>query len=98
MGKKIYFRASDFIKFNDKLLSVIEGFAGLSFIIFGLIGLFGQDNSFLANFLSTGVPGKIISAGIIPFVYAIIGIKVASELSGAIGTFTLVKQEGSKNE
>ena len=41
----------------------------------------------LKNFLPTGVVGELFSAGIIPVVYSVIGIKVGAELSGIVDDF-----------
>jgi multicomponent Na+:H+ antiporter subunit B len=36
------------------------------------------------NFLPTGTVGNLLSAGIIPVVYVIIGLKVGSEITGIV--------------
>ena len=71
-------------KLNHTGLSLLESFAGISFLIIGLIGLF-TNGSFLTNFLSNGTLGTLFSAGIIPIIYILIGIKVGAELCGIIG-------------
>ncbi|MCF7929611.1 MAG: hypothetical protein K9L68_12680 [Spirochaetales bacterium] len=73
----------------EGLLTVLEGFAGLSFIGLGLAGLFSPAGSFLANILPLGSFGTIFSAGILPLLYAVVGVKVAAELSGAVGRIYL---------
>ena len=83
-GYFIIVMTSDAVKIREGLVSFLEGFAGLTFIGFGIIGLFKPADSFLFNFLSRGTFNTIISAGIIPFIYAAIGIKVGSELTGAV--------------
>ncbi len=80
--------------YRELLFSVLEGLAGLSFIGIGLVGLFGSQQSFLTNFLSLGTVGTLLSAGIIPLIYAVIGIKVASELSGAVSQAFLYQEDG----
>jgi len=62
---------------------VIESLSGLAFVIIGLIGL-GAGGYFLMNFLPAGVPGTLLSAGIIPIIYIAIGFKVGSELTGVV--------------
>ena len=66
---------------------VLEGTAGSLYVIAGLLGL-ALGGYFLYNFLPTGVVGDLLSAGIIPIVYILIGLKVGSELSGVIAGFT----------
>lgn len=68
---------------NHTALSILESFAGISFLIIGLIGLY-IEGSFLSNFLNNGTLGSLFSAGIVPVIYILIGIKVGAELSGVI--------------
>ena len=42
---------------------------------------------FLQNFLPSGTVGEILSAGIIPIIYVLIGLKVGSEISGIVDNF-----------
>jgi multicomponent Na+:H+ antiporter subunit B len=64
------------------VISVLETFAGISYVLIGLIGLFVLDK-FLGNFLPHDISemGMLISGGIIPLVYIVVGIKVGSEMS-----------------
>lgn len=65
------------------ILSVLEGAAGLGFVLLGLLGLV-QSGSFLANTLPRGEFGTVFSAGLIPLIYGVVGVKVASELTNVI--------------
>ena len=60
----------------------LETFAGISYVIIGLIGLIVLDK-FLGNFLPNNISnmGLLMSGGIIPIIYIIVGIKVGSEMS-----------------
>jgi len=64
------------------VISVLETFAGISYVLIGLIGLLVLDK-FLGNFLPNDVAqmGRLFSGGIIPLVYIVVGIKVGSEMS-----------------
>ncbi|MBA4347302.1 MAG: cation:proton antiporter [Clostridiales bacterium] len=75
-------------EFRVKLagIKIAEGTAGSLYVIIGLAGL-ATGGYFLYNFLPNGTVGKLFSAGIIPIVYALIGLKVGSEISGAIDGF-----------
>jgi multicomponent Na+:H+ antiporter subunit B len=42
---------------------------------------------FLQNFIPVGTVGSLLSAGIIPIIYVLIGLKVGSEISGVIDNF-----------
>ena len=61
---------------------MLETFAGISYVFIGLIGLLILD-VFLANFLPHDVSsmGLLLSGGIIPIIYIVVGIKVGSEMS-----------------
>ena len=75
-------------QFRTKVTSfkVLESFMGSLYVIIGLVGLFVFDY-FLVNFLDNGVLGELFSAGIIPIIYVLIGLKVGSEISGIIDNF-----------
>ncbi|PLV59933.1 Na(+)/H(+) antiporter subunit B [Thermotoga sp. KOL6] len=68
---------------GKNITKFLEGFSGSIYIIVGLLGLV-LGGAFLYNFLPNGEVGSLISAGVVPVVYAIIGLKVGSELSGVI--------------
>ncbi|MCF7925449.1 MAG: cation:proton antiporter [Candidatus Izimaplasma sp.] len=65
---------------------LLESFAGMTYVIIGLVGLF-IGGYFLENFLPTGTLGNLFSAGIIPIIYVLIGLKVGSEITGIIDNF-----------
>lgn len=65
-----------------ELIVALETFAGVSYVLIGLIGLLVLD-IFLGNFLPHDISqmGLLLSGGIIPIIYIIVGIKVGSEMS-----------------
>jgi multicomponent Na+:H+ antiporter subunit B len=71
---------------NAKLFKAQESLAGSGYVVAGLIGL-ATSGYFLQNFLPTGVIGELFSAGIIPIVYILIGIKVGTEVSSVVNDF-----------
>jgi multicomponent Na+:H+ antiporter subunit B len=64
------------------VISLLETFAGISYVLIGLISLVVLDK-FLGNFLPNNISdmGLLLSGGIIPIIYIIVGIKVGSEMS-----------------
>ncbi len=64
------------------MIVALETFAGVSYVLIGLIGLLVLDK-FLGNFLPSDISdmGLLFSGGIIPIIYIIVGIKVGSEMS-----------------
>ncbi len=79
--------------FNRTLTRIIEGLAGLFYVLIGFGGLV-LKNSFLANFLPTGTVGLLISAGFVALIYITIGIKVGAELSAGVAEL----KEGAEND
>jgi len=83
-----------------RLLSLLEGAAGLGFIGLGALGFLGSEPSFLTNTFPKGEFMTLFSAGFIPFIYAMVGIKVASELTTVVAVLTesshhdIPKEEG----
>ena len=61
----------------------LEGSMGSLYVIIGLIGL-AASGAFLFNFMPTGVVGALFSAGVVPIVYSVIGLKVGAELAGVV--------------
>ncbi|MBL0721160.1 MAG: hypothetical protein JJV88_01110 [Sulfurovum sp.] len=74
--------SSNSFQISHKFVEIFETLAGVSYVVIGLLGLIILDR-FLGNFLPHDISqmGLFISGGIIPIIYVIIGIKVASEMS-----------------
>ncbi len=82
-GFLMLFLAQMHYKADELWIKVLESFAGMTYVLIGLIGLW-KMGTFLGNFLGRGVPNTILSAGIIPLIYIVIGIKVGSEMTGLL--------------
>ena len=82
----LLYLADDSFRAKIKGFKMLESAAGSLYVIIGIVGLFTADY-FLVNFLNNGVIGELFSAGIIPIVYVLIGLKVGSEISGVIDNF-----------
>jgi multicomponent Na+:H+ antiporter subunit B len=82
----LMYLADDQFRSNIKGFKILEGVAGSLFVIIGLLGLLFADY-FLQNFIPVGTVGSLLSAGIIPIIYVLIGLKVGSEISGVIDNF-----------
>ena len=65
------------------MVSIIESFAGVSFIVIGVIALV-KGQSFLQPLLSHGEFGSLWSAGTLPLLYLAVGLKVGAELAGLL--------------
>jgi len=82
----LLYLADDKFRSNIKGFKVLEGVAGSLFVIIGLLGLV-IGTYFLENFIPVGSLGELLSAGIIPIIYMLIGLKVGSEISGIVDNF-----------
>lgn len=82
----LLYLADDRFRSNIKGFKIIEGVSGSLFVIIGLLG-FAFATYFLQNFLPVGQIGNLISAGIIPIIYVLIGLKVGSEITGIVDEF-----------
>ncbi|AIO18901.1 Putative monovalent cation/H+ antiporter subunit B [Candidatus Izimaplasma bacterium HR1] len=82
----LLYLADDQFRTKVSGFKVLESVAGSIYVIIGLVGLFAFDY-FLVNFLNNGVLGELFSAGIVPIIYVLIGLKVGSEISGIIDNF-----------
>ncbi|MCU7884389.1 MAG: sodium:proton antiporter [Candidatus Thiodiazotropha sp. (ex Lucinoma annulata)] len=64
-------------------LSLIEGLAGASFVLIGLIAL-QQGKAFLQPMLIQDTLGVLLSAGTLPLLYLAVGLKVGAELASLL--------------
>ena len=66
------------------VLSALESLSGTAYVVIAVLGL-GLASGFLdSRMLALGETGRIISAGTIPLIYTVIGLKVGTELAGII--------------
>ncbi len=89
----LLYLTDDRFRSNVKGFKILEGIAGSLFVVIGLLGLV-LVTSFLQNFLPAGTVGDLLSAGIIPIIYVLIGLKVGSEISGIVDNF-LTEEESA---
>lgn len=82
----LLYLSDDEFRIKVKGAKAVEGLSGSLYVIIGLLGIV-LAGYFLQNFLPTGVVGEVISSGIIPIVYILIGLKVGSELSSVVDSF-----------
>lgn len=74
-------------RLNVALLSVVESFAGVLYVSLGIAGLVFAAGFLDPRFLPKGEFGAFISAGAVPLISALLGIKVGAELSVIIDRF-----------
>lgn len=71
---------------SHTMLAVLETLAGTGYVALGLLGLWLAAGFLDPRFLPAGEFGSLFSAGAIPLIYSLIGVKVGAELSGVIDT------------
>jgi multicomponent Na+:H+ antiporter subunit B len=71
-------------RFGHRIIARVESISGLSYVIIGVLGV-ALAGGFLDNrILPLGQFGSILSAGAIPLIYALIGLKVGAEFSSIL--------------
>lgn len=72
------------LRFGHGLIAAIESTAGLLFVLIGVLGVF-LAGGFLDNrILPIGDLGQLFSAGAIPLIYSLVGLKVGAEFSSML--------------
>lgn len=80
----LFFLSVDRAEVSHLLLSFVESFSGAFYVVVGILGLV-LGAGFLDNrFLPLGEYGTLLSAGAIPIIYSLVGLKVGAELSGIL--------------
>ena len=82
----LLYLADDEFRAKIKGFKILESAAGSAYVIIGLLGLI-VGTYFLENLLDNLIIGDLFSAGMIPIIYVLIGLKVGSEISGVIDNF-----------
>ncbi len=82
----LLYLADDEFRAKIKGFKMLESAAGSAYVLMGLTGLL-LGGYFLQNFLPNGTLGNLLSAGMIPIIYVLIGLKVGSEISGVVDNF-----------
>lgn len=77
-----------FLAFPDyrihSFLEVLESFTGFGYVLIGLLGVYFAGGFLDNRVLPLGTFGTLLSAGTIPLIYSLIGLKVGIELSGIL--------------
>ncbi len=79
-------------RLHHGMLSVIEGFAGASFILIGVVALF-EGEAFLQPMLVQDSLGQLVSAGTLPLLYIAVGLKVGAELASLLSHLAQTEAE-----
>ncbi len=83
-GVLLTFLAGTLEELSHRILGLLEMLAGAGYVAVGLLGLWLAAGFLDPRFLPAGEIGGLFSAGAIPIIYSLVGIKVGAELSGVI--------------
>jgi multicomponent Na+:H+ antiporter subunit B len=86
-GSLLLFLTLPRAQMRRRLVSVTESLSGFGYVVIGVLGVM-LAGGFLDNrIMSLGTYGTLFSAGAIPIIYTLIGLKVGSELSAVLDRF-----------
>jgi len=68
-------------KVGHRVLEFTEAISGFSFVLIGILGIILASGFLDNHILPLGKFGSLFSAGAIPVIYSLIGLKVGAELS-----------------
>ncbi len=71
-------------RFSHRLIAVIESTAGVAFVMIGVLGMLWAGGFLDNRILPIGTFGELFSAGAIPIIYALVGLKVGAEFSSML--------------
>ncbi len=74
-------------KVSQAILSVTESIAGIFYVLLGIVGLVIAGGFLDPRFLPLGEFGAFVSAGAVPLISALLGIKVSAELAVIVDRF-----------
>lgn len=71
-------------RISHRLISIVESISGVLFVTIGILGIL-LAGGFLDNrILPIGTFGELFSAGAIPLIYSLVGLKVGAEFSSML--------------
>lgn len=74
--------------FNHRLIGAVESLSGFAYVLIGVLGLLLADGFLDNRILPTGELGQLFSAGAIPLIYSLIGLKVGAEFSSILSNLS----------
>lgn len=86
-GVMLLMLASPATQLHHGFLSMTESLAGVLYVSIGILGIVFADGFLDSHILPLGTFGTLLSAGAIPLISALLGIKVGAELSVVIDRF-----------
>lgn len=72
------------LKLNQAILHLTESLSGFTYVVLGILGIILAAGFLDNRFLPLGTPGRLFSAGAVPLIYSLIGLKVGAEITGIL--------------
>jgi multicomponent Na+:H+ antiporter subunit B len=74
--------------FSHRLIAILESLSGLLFVGIGVLGILFAGGFLDNRLLPIGTLGDLFSAGVIPIIYSLIGLKVGAEFSSMLASLS----------
>lgn len=74
---------------NHYIVSLVESISGFAYVVIGVLGIFLAAGFLDNRILPLGEFGSLLSAGAIPLIYSLVGLKVGTELTNVIDTLKM---------
>lgn len=65
-------------------MTTIESLSGITYVVLGVLGIVLAAGFLDPTFMPPGSIGSLLSAGAIPVIYSVVGLKVGTELAGIV--------------
>ena len=78
---------------NHLIISLVESLSGFFYVAIGVLGLVLAAGFLDNRILPLGEFGTLFSAGAIPIIYSLVGLKVGTELTNVVGTMRLTRTQ-----
>jgi multicomponent Na+:H+ antiporter subunit B len=69
------------------MIAITESLSGFSYVVVGVLGVLFAGGFLDNRFMDLGTYGELFSAGAIPLIYTLVGLKVGFELSAVLDRF-----------
>jgi multicomponent Na+:H+ antiporter subunit B len=79
-------------KLRHGVMTVLESLSGASYVVIAVLGIVLAAGFLDPTFLPLGDVGTLLSAGAIPIIYSVVGIKVGTELAGIVDRFRATEE------
>lgn len=79
-------------RFSHRLIARVEALSGLVFITIGVLGMVYASGFLDSRLLPSGTFGTLFSAGVIPVIYSVIGLKVGAEFTSMLTNLAETEQ------